>query len=205
MKKLILITFLSTVAFFIACDSEKEESMIKDDQIFHGEWLQISSDGNFATDITFEHLNFSEDLYSDINNLPNRYARVSGRWSYIAASEIIQLDGTQTWIQSSAKEPFSEIYVVVQQNEWLLELRNQDLGSTETFYKIIESKYLSVGQNTNIDYLSNVSITATNYASSNPEIAKIESDKSITAVSYGIAYITITTNVGKMIVKIIVE
>jgi hypothetical protein len=115
------------------------------------------------------------------------------------------MSGTRTWTAISAKEPVSETFVVLQQNKWLLELRNQDLGSTETFYKVVESKYLTVGQNTNIDYLSNVSITATNYASSNPEIAKIESDYSITAVTSGIAYITITTNVGKIIVKAIVE
>ena len=83
--------------------------------------------------------------------------------------------------------------------------RNQSLGSIETFYKVVESKNLSINQNTNIDYLSSVSITATNYASSNPEIVKIESDNSITAVSSGIAYITITANVGKMIVKVIVK
>ena len=204
MKRSILITFLSTVAFFIACDSEKEEARIMDDRVFYGEWCQISSDGYRIRDIIFEHLNYSEEQFFD-KDQSDHHATVSGRWSFFAASDIIEMTGTRTWTDISAKEPVSETFVVLQQNEWLLELRNQSLGSIETFYKVVESKNLSINQNTNIDYLSSVSITATNYASSNPEIVKIESDNSITAVSSGIAYITITANVGKMIVKVIVK
>lgn len=204
MKNIIFALTLLITLTFIACDSDIVESQIMDEQVFYGEWCQISSDASKIRDITFEHLNYSEEQFFD-KDQSNQHARVSGRWSFIVASNIIQMEGTRTWTAISAMEPVSEIYVVIQQNEWLLELRNQDLGSTETFYKVVESKYLSAGQNTNIDYLSNVSKTATNYVSSNPEIAKIESDNSITAVSSGIAYITITANVGKMIVKVIVK
>ena len=188
---------------FIACDSDKEESRITDDRVFYGEWCQISSDGYRIRDIIFERLNYSEEQFFDKEQ--THHATISGRWSFIAASNIIEMTGTRTWTAISAKEPVNETFVVIQQNEWLLELRNQSLGSIETFYKVVESLNLSINKTANIDYLSNESITVTNLVSSNPEIAKIESDNSITAVNSGIAYITITANVGKMIVKVIVK
>lgn len=205
MKKSILITFLSTVAFFIACDPEKEEFKIKDDQIFHGEWCHLSSDGIFATDITFEHLNFIEDQYSDISSQPNRYARVSGRWSFVAASNTILLEGTRTWIATSAKEPVDESYVVVKQEEWLLDLRNQSLGSVETYRKVLETKNLSIGQAEAIERLSDASIKTTSLISSNEGIAKIGTDGSIIAVGSGTAFVTVSTNLGVFIVKIVIN
>lgn len=199
MGKTVLIIFL--FISLVGCSSDKDNNEEKfDSSILQGEWYLF--DGQVITDLSIQFNTLSATLYQNTSSSPVVCDEWSGFWTFFAESKTINAS-----ISHKIRD-LEEIkaWGVIQVNEYLLELLDKKLGAQENYYKVVENNTIGIGDSQIIDYFSkHMEIKPTSYTSSNPSIATVANDGIITGVSRGVAFIRISSNVGIMIVKVLVK
>lgn len=190
------ISLLSALGIVSCHKEEKIEEQLFDTSILLGEWYNYV-DGT-AVDITFTTVSFRGSVYNTVNSSIEKYEDWSGMWVFNAYNRILTMD----ILHSATGKQTTKDYQILESNKYILTLQDQQLKSKEVYNKVVETKILYVGDEFDIEYLKTNSISASNYTSSCSYIANVDNKGHVTAVSPGIAFISISSNVGTLVAKV---
>lgn len=180
----------------VSCHNDKEEDVSFDTSVLIGEWYNNSN--GVIIDLTLTKAFLSGIVYNNIDSEFEKYEDWSGYWGYTSSTGVLSM----IILHTATGMEFSSHFKLLSSDMYSLKLRDQELGSTEIYNKIVESKNLSVGTVYDINYIKANSISASGYNSTNPTIVSVDSNGHVTANKAGVAFISITTNVGTLIVKV---
>lgn len=96
---------------------------------------------------------------------------------------------------------FGGKYKIVEQNEYKMDLLNEQLGVIETLYKIIDTKSVKKGDVWSYDF-SSISARPVSFTTSDSRIATVDTNGEITAVRCGTAYITANMSYGAVVLRV---
>ena len=180
--------------FLMGCTSSNKEDEEFDNSVFWGEWYL--NENAKITVLTFDALRFNGVEYP--NPSIQELDRFYGNWAYFADSQSLVLNETR----ESGGATIEIYYQLIQVDKYSMKLREKSLKKTVLFLKIVEKINLHVGEYQDISYMMNHSIIAHNYSSSDNSTVTVDSSGKVTAISPGIAFITISTDVGTLIVQV---
>ena len=195
MKKFFSLLLLSLgIVFMASCNDDENEKKGKfESSQFEGEWCMLS--GTTATDLVLTAKSLSGAVYVNVTTTPRVKDELSGSWSYTPNSEMLQMN----IIYSISSLQKASYYKVINCTDHMLLLREQETGSEDIYYKVVASPTLELGQSCDID-LPN--FPNADYVSSNPAIATVDAQGRVTAVGQGLAFITVSTLQGSVVVKV---
>ena len=195
MKKFFSLLLLSLGIVFIAScnDDENEKKGKYESSQFEGEWCMLS--GTTATDLVLTAKSLSGAVYVNVTTTPRVKDELSGSWSYTPNSEMLQMN----FIYSISSLQKASYYKVINCTDYMLLLREQETGSEDTYYKVIGTQKLELGQTYDINVPN---FQNADYVSSNPAIAAVNAQGRVTATGQGVAFITVSSLQGSVIVKV---
>jgi len=196
MKSLLMILSLFLLT---SCHKESSEQINFDTSVLIGEWYSYNA--GVVTDLTLTSSFLSGSVYKNVDSEITKYDDWSGYWMYSSSNSILSMNILHT----ATGHETSHHFKILSTNTYTISLRDQKLGSTDVYNKIVESKYLTIDAESNITYLKENSISAVEYRSSNSSIVEVDSSGHVIAHAQGIAFISISTNVGILIVKVVVN
>ena len=163
-------------------------------QYIQAEWYSPDA----ARYLNIEFRNVAGDVYQNMSTIPETSETFSGRWFY-SNGGVLDME----IIYDKSLVSGSETYYVLQCDERTLKMRHTALGLTLDFYKIVESYNARIGDRIDIAYVKNHSdFSSATYASTNTDIADVDADGRITVKGGGIAFITVSSSAGKVVVKV---
>ena len=194
MKKIIYI--VAVIVLFCSCKKDEEENALFDTSILYGEWY--SNVNGVVTDLNLNSLTLFGSIFNTVESELKLYEKWSGSWLYYSENKILCL----SIVHSSTSNETTHYYQIVNVDDYSLILKDQEFGNIEKYEKVVESQNLKVGEIGKISYISEQSLTSESYNSSNSLIASCDSSGKIEAKKKGIAFISIITNKGTLIVKV---
>ena len=202
MKKMkvrsLYLTLLGLVSLtVISCSDDDHEEIVNFDiNLLVGDWISIEA-GN-ATEVNYSYSHsLKGSIYRNIESNPDLYENMSGTWFYYIKNGIIN---TEMLYNSSANVK-TVSYKLSKLDNYNLELRNQELGSSELYMRIVEKKKVAKGDEFDVNF-SDVSFTVTDYISTSPSILSIDSLGHAIAKKAGIAYVIMKSQDHSAVVRV---
>ena len=197
------ILILSVVLSLFSCcndDEKKEEHKGIDSTYLTGEWYRTYS--NYVEDVNFtSNLRFTGVVYEELSSTPKIADHISGSWGLDSYGSILVI----RIYRSSTGNEEDKYYSVGSWNNYMLQLMDKKYGNPEQYLRIVETLNLDSSAEGDIVFFKRNSISAKGYSSSNPSIATVDSLGHVTANGVGVAFITVSTSVGTLIVKVVVQ
>lgn len=183
-----------------SCSKDNNEiEPLFDTSVLYGEWY--SNIDGVVTDLKLSSMTLAGSVYKTEESELVLFEKWTGPWVYLTENKILNM----SILHSSTQHETTHYYKIVKVDDYSLSLRDQEFGFVDSYSKIVESKKLGVGEEYDIGYLKTKLITATNYNSSTPFVASVDDNGLILAKKTGIAFISVSTNVGTIIIKIEVQ
>lgn len=200
-KKIYILAVL-VFALFSCCkdddnDPQNGNGQIIEKKAFLGEWCCIEA--GTATVLNLQNLFLSGVVYQKINVMPEEYDIMSGEWTYVSANMVL----AENVLHKVSKERRSHSYKVQKVDNISMILRSREYGNEETYYRIVEKVNVNSNENIEIQYIKkNKGFNKATFTSTNSNIATVQSDGVIKGVCGGIAFITVESEVGKVVVMV---
>lgn len=148
--------------------------------------------------MNFEFMYVAGVVYQDMSTFPETAESFSGRWLY-SKGGVLSMDITY----DKSLLSIDEAYYVLQCDDITLKMRHTSLGMTLDYYKIVESYKGRIGDRFDIEYVKNhPDFASATYTTSNADIADVDSDGRVTVKGGGLAFITVTSSAGKVVIKV---
>lgn len=193
-----LFYFVCLAITFTSCKGNEDKEEVRNEGIdssqLVGEWYQKY--GDYIEDINFsQNYRFTGIVYTNLTSTLTIADNLSGMWGLSSYGTVLQMDIYRT------STGFSNIknYDVVKGDGYSLQLIDKEYNSTVSYQKIIESEKIRK------DETFEISLSASKYSSSNESIAKVDDNGHVTAIGSGIAFISLSTKMGTLIVKVEVQ
>lgn len=197
MKQVIFL--LVSIILLCSCHKDDGEKNDFDTSVLYGEWY--SNVDGIVTDLSLSSMTLAGNVYKTEGAEMVLYEKWTGSWLYYSENKILSM----SIYYSSTHNQTLHNYQIVKVDDYTLILRDQNLGTVDSYNKVIESKKLGINEEYDIGYLKTHTITATSYISSNPSIASVDNNGHVKAKKAGAAFISISSNVGTLIVKVEVQ
>lgn len=197
MKQVIFL--LVSIFLLCSCHKDDEKKNDFDTSVLYGEWY--SNVDGIVTDLSLSSMTLAGNVYKTEGAEIVLYEKWTGSWLYYSENKILSM----SIYYSSTHNQTLHNYQIVKVDDYTLNLRDQNLGTVDSYNKVIESKKLGINEEYDIGYLKTNTITATSYISSNPSIASVDNNGHVKAKKAGIAFISVSSNVGALIVKVEVQ
>lgn len=148
--------------------------------------------------MSFEYRLVKGVVYQNMSTFPETAETFSGRWTYSSGGVL-----DMNILYDNSLKGGTEAYNVLQCDDTTLRLRHTLLGMTLDFYKIVESYKGRIGDRFDIEYVKNhPDFASATYTSSNAGIADVDSDGRVIVKGGGLAFITVSSPAGKVVVKV---
>lgn len=199
MRKFLPFLFFITALGFTACggDEEKETDDFNS-SIFSGEWCMLDVQSNTATMMTINSdYTFAGRVYDNISVYPFVFETISGHWMYYPANKVLNMDvlHSATHIQKTTA------YNVQKIDDYTLQVRNQEFGTTEVYHHIAGVRSATLGEVFDLSKAINLpdGTTPTAYSTSHKGIATVDKQGRVTITGTGTVFISIEASEGSMI------
>ena len=142
MKK-ISIAFVVITICFIACGPDEEPTPTYNDNLFSNSWCWVDESGLAATEMTLSSSHsINGIIYQAINDKLTIYEKISGTWVYASANNILN---TQI-LHSKTMQQESTSFKIIKLDAYTMQLRNQETGADETYYKLVKTYDVNKGE-----------------------------------------------------------
>lgn len=182
-----------------ACNNDDNDDQIIDNSLFAGEWCMVDESGEINEMTLSSSHSVEGNLYYAEEGITTLQESFSGSWIFYPANNILtmQIYHPSTMISSTTS------YKVEKLDNYTMQIRNQELGNLEAYYRLTSTKTMSVGSQVDI---SNVGVSSANkFYSSNTDIITVDNNGTVTALKAGTAYVLIALDKKAAFVKIKVE
>lgn len=180
-----------------SCSSDDEGSSsfpASISQTIQAEWYSPDAERY----MNFEFMHVEGVVYQNISTFPETAETFSGLWGYTRGG-VLSMDITY----DKSLVGGTESYYVLQCDDITLKMRHTSLGLTLDYYKIVESYKGRIGDHFDIGYVKNhPDFASATYTTSNADIADVDSNGRVTVKGGGLAFITVTSSAGKVVVKV---
>lgn len=197
MGKNFLLYLVCLIITMSSCRNDEKEEIRKegiDSSQLVGEWYR--SYNNYIEDINFsQNYRFTGIVYENQKSILTIADNLSGMWGLSSYGTILLMDIYRTSTGSSDVKN----YDIVNGDEYSLQLKDKEYNSPVSYQKIIESEKIGKGE------AFEILQSASKYSSSNESIAKVDDYGHVTAIGSGIAFISLSTKMGILIVKVEVQ
>lgn len=189
---------LCLAALLSSCSSDDEGGSnypASISQTIQTEWFAPDA----ARYMSFEFMHVTGTVYQNLSDIPEIAETFSGSWVYSREGGVMNMNILYDKSLISKSEP----YQVLQCDDITLKLRHAKLGLTLDFYKIVESHKVRIGDQLDIGYAkSHPDFSTASYTSSNANIADVDSKGHVTVRGGGLAFITISSVAGSVVVRV---
>lgn len=182
-----------------ACNNDDNDEQIIDNRLFAGEWCMVDESGEINEMILSSSHSVEGNLYYAEEGITTLQESFSGSWVFYPANNILtmQIYHPSTMILSTIS------YKVEKLDDYTMQIRNQELGNLEAYYRLTNTKTMSVGSQVDI---KNVGISSANkFYSSNTDVITVDNNGTVTALKAGTAYVLTALDKKAAFVKIKVE
>lgn len=190
-KALCLATLLSS------CGSDDEGSNsvpTSISQLIQAEWYAP----DVARYMSFEFMYVTGAVYDNLSDFPEIAESFSGQWAYYRGGVL-----DMNIVYDKSLVSVMEDYYVLQCDDNTLKLRHWNLGLTFDFYKIVESYKVRIGDRFDIVYAKiHPDYSTATYSTSNANIADVDSNGHVIIRGSGLAFITVSSAAGSVVVKV---
>lgn len=196
--KFILIAMMAIIMGACSSNDDNEEKVEISKSDLAGEWY--TEDASASIDMTLDGNGFSAEIitYEKTNKGYSIYDIETGTWAYYDANKYIR---TQLTSNLNKSQVTKDIQVIKAEKNALL-LRSET-GTTSTYLRIVNTYEISVGQEAYIQGAT--SVNPSSFTTNNNDVISISNDGSVKGLSYGIGYVTMQTEEGKVVARIIVK
>lgn len=148
--------------------------------------------------MNFEFMYVAGVVYQNMSTFPETAETFSGQWGY-SRGGVLSMDITY----DISLVGVTESYYVLQCDDITLKMRHTSLGMTLDYYKIVESYKGRIGDHFDIEYAQkHPDFASATYTTSNADIADVDSNGRLTIKGGGLAFITVTSSAGKVVIKV---
>ena len=163
-------------------------------QYIQAEWYSPDAERYMS----FAYMHVAGVVYQNMSTFPETAETFSGRWTYSSGGVL-----DMNILYDNSLKGGTEAYNVLQCDDTTLRLRHTLLGMTLDFYKIVESYKGRIGDRFDIEYVKNhPDFASATYTSSNAGIADVDSDGRVIVKGGGLAFITVSSSAGKVMLKV---
>ena len=191
------ILMLCFAAMLSSCNSDDEgnsDAPVSISQSIQAEWYAPDA-GRY---MIFEYMYVSGTVYQNLSTFPEAAETFSGQWLY-SRGGVLNLD----ILYDKSLKGGDEAYYVLRCDDRTLKVRHTSLGLTLDFYKIVETYTGRIGDRFDIGYAKNHSdFSSATYTTSNASIADVDDNGQVTIKGAGLAFITVSSSAGTVVVKV---
>lgn len=182
---------------FASCSNDDEGGTNVPASVFQpiqAEWYSPDAERYMS----FEYMQVQGTVYQNMSTFPEIAESFSGQWMYTKGGVL----GIEILYDKSLKSGDEDWYVL-QCDETTLKMRHAKLNLTLDFYKIVESHQGRIGDRFDIDYVkSHPEFSSATYTTSNAGIADVDNGGHVTIRGGGLAFITISSLSGSVVVRV---
>ena len=193
-----IVTVLCLTVLLSSCSSDDEGGSnypASISQTIQTEWYAPEA----ARYMSFEFMYVKGTVYQNLSDIPEIAETFSGSWTYSREGRVLDMNILYDKSLIGKTEP----YQVLQCDENTLRLRHAKLSLPIDFYRIVESYEARIGDRIDIAYVKDHSdFSAATYTSSNANIADVDADGRITVKGGGLAFITVSSDAGSVVVRV---
>lgn len=189
MKKSIYLLIISISLSVIACSNDNddtEDELSIDTSLFKGEWFSEDNDSYMIMNVS----SYSKHFYVGLDSVPKEAMHSSGSWLFYPTNRRIRMN-------NGSYESFD--YQLVSIDPQVMVLFDLNLNKQFTYYKIVETKDLMLGESYDFTKLS---FQPSNYESKGKMVAKVNEGGQIKATAPGTAFVSAKDNSNGAFVKI---
>lgn len=196
MNRFLFFILIPMVLFTTSC-SDDEDTIEKpkwDAAMFQGLWFCEDN----TTYLEMRYASFTGKIYTDMDSIPSEVESISGRWSFYPTNLLIRMATTY----QSSRLIDSRDYKVLGIDDYSMTLLDIQLNAEYTYYKVVASYSMSLGQSIDIslpDY------HASSFTPTSSLIADVNNQGHLQAIGSGYTYVKASSETSAVYVKIEVD
>ena len=196
MNRFLFFILIPMVLFTTSC-SDDEDTIEKpkwDAAMFQGLWFCEDN----TTYLEMRYASFTGKIYTDMDSIPSEVESISGRWSFYPTNLLIRMATTY----QSSRLTDSRDYKVLGIDDYSMTLLDIQLNAEYTYYKVVASYSMSLGQSIDIslpDY------HASSFTPTSSLIADVNNQGHLQAIGSGYTYVKASSETSAVYVKIEVD
>lgn len=196
--KFILIAMMAIIMGACSSSDDNEDKIEINVSNLAGEWY--TEDATASIDMTLEEQGLSAEVitYEKTDNGYSMYDIETGSWYYFNENKNLRTKLTST---RNNNEVTKDIQVVkVEKNALLL---RSETGATSTYLRIINTYEITTGQEVSLQ--EQATTKPSSFSTNNTDVISVSNDGTIKGLSYGVGYVTMQTESGNVVARIIVR